>query len=253
MLAATLRQREQQRQLVELAQREAHRRAVRGSLAVAQIVGSYQAYNIEATQQNAPDVLAEQGIPADAAASVNARSLLTAPRASAGMLSKVANQAAFDRLVATLVQDAGRTAAGVDMATRTHVTGYVRALSGSSCARCAVLAGRVYRWSQGFQRHPNCDCVMLPTTETVGRDLITDPMEAFAQGRIHGLSRADTKAINSGADISQVVNVRRKQAGLIMGGSVMERAGRLTPAGIFRIASDQAEALTLLRRYGYVA
>src|SRR5690348_18342012 len=35
-------------------------------------------------------------------------------------------------------------------------------LNPPSCQRCAILAGRWYRWSQGFLRHPRCDCVNLP-------------------------------------------------------------------------------------------
>ena len=93
---------------------------------------------------------------------------------------------------------------------------------------------------------------MVPTTEHLGPDLTTDPMEAFKAGRIHDLSRADTKAINQGADISQLINVRRKQAGLTVGGSVLERGGRMTPAGILRVASDQEDAVRLLRRFGYI-
>lgn len=34
--------------------------------------------------------------------------------------------------------------------------GYVRVLNPPSCGRCAILAGRFYRWSAGFQRHPMC-------------------------------------------------------------------------------------------------
>jgi hypothetical protein len=34
--------------------------------------------------------------------------------------------------------------------------GYIRLLTPPSCARCVILAGRFYRWSDGFKRHPNC-------------------------------------------------------------------------------------------------
>lgn len=252
MLQAARRQKAQQARLVELALGDARRVAVRGSLAVAGIVATYQAHNVAVSLQATPLVLQEQGIPADADASVVAGSLLTDRRSSAAMLDSVDTDAEFTRLVASLVQDAGRTASAVDMVTRPKVTGYVRVVGGKSCARCAILAGRVYRYSTDFQRHPQCDCTMQPTTLSIGRDYTTDPMEAFHAGRIRGLSRADTKAINEGADISQVVNVRRKSAGLTVQNSVIARAGRLTPAGIFRVASSREEAVTLMRRYGYL-
>lgn len=252
LLRAARRLHDQQAQFVELATGDANRVATRGARAVARVVAGYQSYNIAASLQATPDVLAEQGIPRQSDGAVVAGSLLTDTRSTVAMLDSLATQAAFDRLVSTLVQDAGRTASAVDMATRTKVTGYVRQIGGKSCARCAILAGRVYRYSQGFQRHPQCDCTMSPTTLNVGRDYTMDPMEAFAQGRIRGLSRADTRAINEGADMGQVVNVRSKKAGLTVQGSVLERAGRPTPAGILRVASDRDEALSLMRRFGYV-
>jgi hypothetical protein len=94
---------------------------------------------------------------------------------------------------------------------------------------------------------------MAPTTLRAGTDHTTNPARAFERGEVRGLSKADTEALQSGADMGQVVNVRRKQAGLTQGSSVLERGGRLTPAGITRVASDDKdEALVLLRRFGYV-
>lgn len=58
-------------------------------------------------------------------------------------------------LVKTTVTDAGRAAGGVTVATRPGV-GFVRMLNPPSCGRCAVLAGRFYRWNAGFRRHPRC-------------------------------------------------------------------------------------------------
>lgn len=63
-------------------------------------------------------------------------------------------QAALDMIVRTQVADAGRVADQVAMAARRQSTGYVRMLVGKSCSRCAILAGRRYGWSTGFQRHP---------------------------------------------------------------------------------------------------
>ena len=53
----------------------------------------------------------------------------------------------------TTIGDAGRAAAGVDTAARKNV-GYVRMLNPPSCSRCSVMAGRFYRWNNGFLRHP---------------------------------------------------------------------------------------------------
>jgi hypothetical protein len=97
----------------------------------------------------------------------------------------------------------------------------------------------------------NCDCLMVPTTRQAGAEHLTDPMAAFRAGQVRGLSQADIEAIRVGADMGQVVNVRRRSAGLMQGSSVMERGGRLTPQGIFRIVGDD-DPLPLLRQHGYI-
>jgi hypothetical protein len=201
--------------------------------------------------QAAPSILAEQGIDPTAEATVNGAALLTGG-AVAGMVDNSDSATAFDTLVMALIQDAGRTASAVDGITRRAVTGYTRFLSPPSCSRCAILAGRVYRYSTGFQRHPRCDCTMTPTNHSVGPSLTTDPLEAYRAGQVRGLSKGDQAAIDHGADMGQVVNVRRKQAGLIEGSSVMVRAGRPTPQFINRVASDRGDALNMLARYGYI-
>ncbi|MEU4570842.1 hypothetical protein [Micromonospora sp. NPDC023956] len=62
--------------------------------------------------------------------------------------------ASLDMITRTQVADAGRVADQVAMVARPQATGYVRMLVGRSCSRCAILAGRRYGWSAGFQRHP---------------------------------------------------------------------------------------------------
>lgn len=157
----------------------------------------------------------------------------------------------FDRLVESLVQDAGRASESVAVAVRPDIR-FVRYLTLPSCARCAVLAGRIYRYSQGFLRHPNCDCVMLPTT-VAAPDLVQDPAELAKAGQIRGLSAADLLAIEQGADFGKVVNVRLRRAGLRQAGRVLARRGKPTPEGIYAIAGDdRTEALRLLKRYGYL-
>lgn len=247
MLNSALRQYGQQQRIAALGLSQARRNASRGSRTVAAILSRYQLASISLALESAPEILAEQGIDSAAAGRVAMDSLLTGA-AAVDLFDKTDTPARFDRLALSLINDAGRTAQSVDMATRPAVTGYVRSLRPPSCSRCAVLAGRVYRYSTGFQRHPRCDCLMTPTSDAVGPSLVTKPV----LDQISGLSAADRGAIEAGADLGQVVNVRSKQAGLTIGSSVIERAGRLTPAGVYRLASDKAEALTLLRRFGYV-
>lgn len=234
---------------------EAVRRALaaqsHGTAAVASVTAAYQAAAATEAELAVAAILAEQGIEAIASGALNQLAFTTAADILAALLADVETDQAFMRLIASLVQDAGRSAESVATTVRPQI-GYVRYLSPPSCGRCAVLAGRVYRWSEGFLRHPNCDCVMLPTTIDAGPGLITDPLELVDRGLVTGLSKADLRAIADGADIGKVVNVRRIAAGLRESGRVLSRRGRLTPEGIYRIASDRAEAIALLRRFRYL-
>lgn len=54
------------------------------------------------------------------------------------------------------IADIGRAVTGVGIAARPGLQGYTRFLNPPSCQRCAVLAGRTYRYSTGFRRHPQC-------------------------------------------------------------------------------------------------
>ncbi len=251
MLRSAAKQYVEQQQIAALGLSQARRAGGRSAVQVARVINRYQAASALLALEFVPMALSEQGISDRAVGRPVVEAMVTGA-ATTGLLDRVETDKAFDRLVLSLIQDAGRTATCVDMATRPAVTGYVRSLHAPSCSRCAILAGRVYRYSTGFQRHPRCDCLMTPTNEAVGRDLVTDPTDMFRNGQITGLSKADTEALRAGADLGQVVNVRSRSAGLTVGSSVMERAGRPTPFMIYRMTSTKAEALTLLRRHGYV-
>lgn len=227
---------------------EARKAGSRGLAAVSGVVATHQAAQARLSETAVAAMLVEQGI--DAAP--EARLSLTAFTTSTEMFASMASGAtSLDRLVESLVQDAGRSAESVATTARPKL-GHVRYLSPPSCSRCAVLAGRFYRYSAGFQRHPNCDCVMVPTTEQAGPEMVSDPTDLVREGRVTGLSKADLKAVSDGADLNQVVNVRRTQSGLIESGRTLARRGRLTPEGIYRLASSQDEAVAMLRRFGYL-
>lgn len=231
------------------------------------MLATYQTTAARVAEAAVDLILEEQGIRVLADAALNATSFTTSPEVFAGMTAAITARqheleqqldtaaaqaridAEFDRLVASLVQDAARSAESVAVAARPEVA-YVRLLTPPSCSRCAVLAGRVYRWSTGFLRHPGCDCVMLPTT--VANDLVTDPVPLAQQGLVTGLSKADRKAVDDGADLGQVVNVRRQAAGLLQSGRVLARNGRLTPEGVYEIADTREQAVELLAANGYL-
>ena len=192
----------------------------------------------------------------------------------------------LDLMTKLQVADAARQAVGVLMASRKNVEGTVRVLNPPSCQRCAILAGRWYRWTQGFDRHPRCDCMNLPVRDLAWaerRGYIADPMDAYRRGEIKDLTQAQVKAIEDGANIGKVVNAYRGTSttatktrvrpvdktkhsvepgmpdllGDILGAKASmgrtERARILTPEGIYKqAAGDRDEAIRLLREFGYL-
>lgn len=171
------------------------------------------------------------------------------------------------------LSDTGRFAERVALAPA-RVTYYQRALSLPSCSRCVVLAGRLYRVEQAFQRHPQCDCRHLPVGEA-GEVEETDPLEYFAslseaeQDRI--FTKAGAEAIRTGADMNQVVNARRgmytsrtgsrqwkftREGTTRRGRYGRDQRGsgrrRLMPEEIQRLSSGKDDYLRMLRTYGYI-
>jgi hypothetical protein len=205
-------------------------------------------------------MLAEQGIDSPPVAEVVTSALVgmaSDGRPLGSLLTQATTSQALDLMAVTQVADAGRVSAGVAIATRPRV-GWTRMVNPPCCARCAILAGRFYRWSAGFQRHPACDCRHIPTTEDVVGDVRTDPQELFNQGLVNGVTKAEQKAIADGADISRVINARRSlyvdDAGHKLTRELSTQVGgpRPTPEQIYRTAGGRDAALRSLKKFGYI-
>lgn len=176
--------------------------------------------------------------------------------------------------VGTLLSDTGRQSESLATSVR-PVSGFVRMLNPPSCSRCAVLAGRVYRSSSPFLRHPGCDCRHIPASESLAGDLTVDTGAYFdslpevEQDRI--FTKAGADAIRDGADINQVVNARRgmrpaqiagrdvlvttegtTRAGLASRAATGRRGARLMPETIASITTNREDRLRLLRVNGYL-
>ena len=213
------------------------------------------------------------GVVADelAVAPIRAKQAIARSGVAEGM---TAGRNALAGIMTTMIADTGRQAGGVDIAARTGV-GYVRMLNPPSCGRCSVLAGRFYRWNQGFQRHPNCDCVHVPTgvKSLAGarqEGLIDDPYEYFEglseKDRIKYFGKYESRAIEDGADLFQVVNSRRGRRGMYTTEGTTKRGAwrqsntrfrqRATPELIYKNADkwglDRDGTLDLLRSNGYI-
>jgi hypothetical protein len=168
----------------------------------------------------------------------------------------------LDGALATITADAGRQAAGIGIAARPAITGYVRMTNPPCCSRCAILAGKHYRWNKGFQRHTNCDCVHIPASEDIAGDLTTNPQQLVEDGQVTDLTRAQQAALDEGADLNQVINANRGMSnvggrrltteGTTRRGLYGRRGPRPTPEQIYRDATDRTQAIGLLRRFGYL-
>lgn len=192
--------------------------------------------------------------------------------------------------VGTLLSDTGRASEKLGMMAR-PVTGYVRMLQAPSCGRCVILAGRRSRSSQPFLRHPRCDCRNIPASESVAGDLTVDSRAYLESLDDQGLARAlgskaNAQAFRDGADQNQIVNAYRRKmlsdgtytggvrsaqvygrsvryttegttkrgrAFRGMAGTRVAQSPRLMPESIAQIATDDADRVRLLRRYGWIA
>ncbi|MDT0211234.1 hypothetical protein [Curtobacterium sp. BRD11] len=158
--------------------------------------------------------------------------------------------------VLTVMADTSRGVVAADIAQRPTITGYVRMLNPPSCDRCVILAGKWFRWNEGFQRHPRCDCRHIPASEDVAGDYRTDPYEYFHslstedQYRIFGKSNA--RAITEGADIYRVVNINTRGLGTVKSARKYGTPHRMTPDDIFKVAGTRTNAIRLLEREGYI-
>ena len=234
--------------LVEHAVRESHK--LTGLAAIARLIGQHQIVAATQAERAIAAMLGEQDIDEPAGARLLVTAFTTGLDRTKAILEQATVDTEFDRIVAGLVADSGRAAESVAVAVRPHV-GYVRYLNPPSCSRCAVLAGRVYRYSSGFLRHPGCDCVMVPTT-VANTAFTQDPVDLVERGLVTGLSKADAKAVADGADFNLIVNTKSKSAGLSIPGRAVARGGRPTPEAIYADATSRDDAIERLIAAGYV-
>lgn len=181
-------------------------------------------------------------------------------------LKQVENQLLF--MLVTNLADVSRAAAQIDVGMREGV-GYTRVVHPSACDRCIILAGKFYRWNEGFLRHPNCRCEHQATTSKLSEGMFDDPYEVFEslsreeQDRRWG--KANAEAIREGADIFQVTNAKRGMTKTRMfttsgttkrghAGSILKPGQRrLTPEAIrIQANGNRVKYRELLTEHGYL-
>lgn len=156
----------------------------------------------------------------------------------------------------TMLADTRRDVYQADIVQRPKVTGYVRMLNAPSCDRCVILAGKRFLWNQGFQRHPNCDCIHIPASEQVAGDLSTDPYAYFnsldeaGQEKLFGKHGA--QAIRDGADIYRVGNTRTRGLGTASGNARYGTPNKRTVEDIYSHDRDRRFVIENLKYHGYI-
>ncbi len=278
--------------------------------AILALVVEAQRVVAEESTRYVPRVLEQVGIPDDPTGEFRPESLVgrasdgrsldslaygAVTEAKAGVTSGLSvdesllrGQSWLDLMAAMQIADVARQAVSVQNTAQRQVSNYIRVLNPPSCQRCAILAGRVYKWSTGFQRHPRCDCAMMPARNAEwakSEGFITSPREAYEQGHIKDLTKAQIQAIEDGADITRVVNAYRGVSTTATRSRTVVKSTHSTPApvpagqpdllaffdpetrfrntkvpqnyptpeGIYlEAAGDRAKALELLRQFGYI-
>lgn len=173
----------------------------------------------------------------------------------------------FMQMVSSVLTDTSRAAAQMDITGRPRV-GYVRVVHASACDRCVILAGKFYRWNEGFLRHPQCRCEHVATDKAHSDDLFDDPYKVFEslteEDQNARWGEHEAQAIRDGADIYQVTNARRGMVpsgmftteGMARGhskGLLKDGQRRLTPEGVYKLSKGNREtALGMLKEHGYI-
>jgi hypothetical protein len=120
----------------------------------------------------------------------------------------------------TTIADTARSAVTVGITNRPELDGYVRSTGSLACSRCSVLAGKFYRYSAGFLRHPRCHCINTPSTRQRAGDFVehpelTSPVELDSldvAARTHEGRRMPEQIVSATADRSRAIAMLR-QAG----------------------------------------
>lgn len=182
----------------------------------------------------------------------------------------------IDLIAVTQLHDAARESEQVGLVANREIHGYTRFVEPGACGRCVVIAGRFYRWNEGFKRHPRCRCGHRPWTRSSPR--VQDPRELFdsmtPEEQARAFTNAGAQAVRDGADPSRVINARKGMSTVqtSSGRNIAARTDafgqqvfttrtlvkgrkappRLMPASIYELATDRADAIRLLRLHGFI-
>ena len=148
----------------------------------------------------------------------------------------------LDLAVHSQVADAGRDGAKLAMTVRPNIK-YVRFVNPPCCQRCAALGGEAIKYSRPFQRHPRCDCLMVPTT-------VANPAfagEKLTAADVTDLTRKQKDALADGANFHSTINDYQRKRG--------DYSGYTPPTRVDQVidrAAQRQKAMDALAQIGLV-
>ena len=159
-------------------------------------------------------------------------------------------------VTANEIRATSHAAATATVAATPTITGYVRMLNLPSCSDCIILAGKWFRWNEGFQRHKRCDCQHVPAAEDAAGDMTTDPYVAFnsmsASQQDRAFGRTEAQAIRDGGDIFRVVNLRNRGLGTARSNLKYGTPMRRTIDDIYAAGGTREQIIDAMREEGYI-
>lgn len=160
------------------------------------------------------------------------------------------------RDVLTALADTRRQVYHADIIQRPRVSGYARMLNPPSCSRCVILAGKWFGWNKGFLRHPRCDCMHIPASESIADGMTINARDYFdsltKEAQDKTFTKAGARAIRDGADPARVVNINQRGLGTAKAAKRYGTPSRLTVDDIYRVAGTRENAIRLLTTEGYI-
>lgn len=178
--------------------------------------------------------------------------VVAARTATAGSLSErlSVGQRFLDTAIHTQVVDAARLSSQAAITARPAV-GWVRMVNLPCCQDCAALAGKWFRHSASFDRHPRCDCIGRAAHQDEAPEGYA---ETFTLDDVTDLSTGQRQALENGADFGRVVNRRETRRRMASPGRT--GPGRSLRPGsvdwIYANARDREHAIQLLQRRGFM-
>jgi len=145
----------------------------------------------------------------------------------------------LDAAVQTTVMDASRDASAAAITARPSVQ-WVRVVDVPCCQRCAVLAGKVFRYETQFERHPNCGCQTLPQTvaNPDASGIIIGPDD------VRDLTSKQRQMIDDGHDFNKVINDYQRKRGDFLPPTLVDK---------LTAKKSRAKAVDSLISAGYLA